>query len=125
MSFAAVICCMDGRVQLPVIEYLKRRFGVDFIDNITDAGPVGILARETGSDSSKRMFRLVDISIQNHASTQLAIVAHNDCAGNPVEDDAQLHQLVHCHSILNQRYPGLEVIALWLDSTFEVHEIHE
>lgn len=120
-----MICCMDGRVQLPVIEYLKDRFGVAFIDNITDAGPAGILARAAGSESGKLIFHLVDLSIQNHATTQLAIVAHNDCAGNPVADDEQLHQLEQCRLILTQRYPELEVVVLWLDGSFEVHEIAE
>jgi carbonic anhydrase len=123
MSFAAMICCMDGRVQLPVMEYLKQRFGADYIDNITNAGPVGILAREPGSESGKLIFRLVDISIQKHASTQVAIVAHHDCAGNPIPDGEQQRQLEQCRSLLIKRYPGLEIIVLWVDDTFKVLEL--
>lgn len=122
MLFAVMICCMDGRVQLPVIEYLKTRFGVDYLDNITDAGPVGILAREPGSESGKLIFHLVDVSIQNHASKQVAIIAHHDCAGNPIPDDEQQSQLEQCRAMLIERYPGLEVITLWLDDTLKVHE---
>jgi len=34
MSYCTVINCMDGRVQLPVIKYLKERFDVDYVDSI-------------------------------------------------------------------------------------------
>ena len=44
MSFCTVISCIDGRVQLPVITYLQNRFGVKFVDNVTEAGPVGVLS---------------------------------------------------------------------------------
>jgi hypothetical protein len=47
MTFCTVVNCIDGRVQLPVIEFLKNRFGVDFVDCITEAAPVRILAGET------------------------------------------------------------------------------
>ncbi|MGI9568583.1 MAG: carbonic anhydrase, partial [Desulfobulbia bacterium] len=34
MRFCSVISCMDGRVQLPVIRYLQKRFNVDYVDSI-------------------------------------------------------------------------------------------
>ncbi len=33
-----------GRLQLPVIQYLTRWFQVDFVDIVSDTGPVGVLA---------------------------------------------------------------------------------
>ena len=44
MTFFTVINCMDGRVQLPVINYLKQKFNVEFIDTITEVGPNKIIA---------------------------------------------------------------------------------
>ncbi|HOP76783.1 MAG TPA: hypothetical protein PLD05_04790 [Thermogutta sp.] len=44
MSFATVVNCMDGRTQGPVISYLKERFGVDYVDNSTEAGPDGLFS---------------------------------------------------------------------------------
>ncbi len=43
-KFATLINCMDGRVQLPVSRWIKKNFGVDFVDTITEPGPNGILA---------------------------------------------------------------------------------
>ena len=46
-KFATVINCMDGRVQEPVIAYLKQRLGVAYVDSITLAGPIKTLAERT------------------------------------------------------------------------------
>jgi len=49
MRFCTVINCIDGRIQLPVIEYLKIRFNVEYVDTITEAGPNLILSENTVS----------------------------------------------------------------------------
>ena len=43
MKFATAVNCMEGRTQLPVIAYLKKKFEVDYVDMVTEAGPVKIL----------------------------------------------------------------------------------
>ena len=43
-KFATAINCMDGRAQEPVIEYMKKSYGVDYVDMITEPGPNRILA---------------------------------------------------------------------------------
>ena len=45
MSFGTVIDCMEGRVQTPVNNYLSGRFGVNYVDVISAAGPAGCLQR--------------------------------------------------------------------------------
>ncbi len=40
-TFATAINCMDGRVQLPVIAYLKSKYVVDYVDAITEPGRTG------------------------------------------------------------------------------------
>lgn len=35
MSFYTVINCMDGRTQLSENEFLRNKFGVDYVDTIT------------------------------------------------------------------------------------------
>jgi hypothetical protein len=37
MSFCTAINCMDGRVQLPTITFLKKHFGIEHVDCITEA----------------------------------------------------------------------------------------
>lgn len=35
MKFATAINCIDGRTQLPVIEWARKKYGVDYVDMIT------------------------------------------------------------------------------------------
>ena len=47
MKFCSAIDCMDGRVQLPVINYWKERLKVSSVDSITEPGPNLILAKQS------------------------------------------------------------------------------
>ena len=123
MSFCTVINCIDGRVQLPVIAYLQSRFGVAYVDVVTEAGPVGVLSQRSESYDAKSIYRRVEVSKLAHLSQVIAVAAHHDCAGNPVSDSEQKQQLRSCLEILSQRYPRLEVVGLWLDQNWTVHEI--
>jgi hypothetical protein len=116
---------MDGRIQLPVIEYLQDRFKAAYIDNITSAGPVGVISTSPDSEDVRSMIRMIDISISVHGSERLAIVAHHDCAGNPIPDDDQKQQLEICLEMLSERFPTKEIIALWLDESFQIKEYPE
>ena len=123
MSFYTAINCIDGRVQLPVINYLKARFKADYIDSITEPGAVLYLAKKTDSEQTRSIFRRTDISINNHRSTGIAIIAHHDCAGNPVEDQIQISQLTTAANFLAENYPNAAIIGLWVDSDSLVSEI--
>ena len=122
MSFSTVINCIDGRVQLPVTAYLQNRLGVDYIDVVTEAGPVGLLSQRPDSGDANSIFRRVEVSIEAHSSQEVVIVAHHDCAGNPVTDFEQRQQLKVCLEILAKRYPPMELLGLWLDQNWTVHE---
>jgi len=124
-TFCTVISCMDGRIQLPVNAYLQRHFGTPFVDTVTEAGPVGLLAHHPDSPLVESIFKRVEISLQAHASQGLAVAAHYDCAGNPVPDEVQRQQLLAVQAHLAQRYPEVEVIALWVGADWQVHPIHQ
>jgi hypothetical protein len=113
---------MDGRVQMPVINHLQNRYGVDYVDVVTEAGPVGLLSQRPESRDARSVFRRVDVSIEAHSSKQIAIVAHYDCAGNPVPDSEQKQQIYSCLEILAKRYPQMELLGLWLDQDWRIHE---
>jgi carbonic anhydrase len=123
MSFCTVVNCMDGRVQLPVFTYLQKRFDARFVDTVTEAGPVQYLSARPDSNAARSMFRRIDVSIETHGSTRIAVAAHHDCAGNPVADAAQKRQLAAAASTLARRYPRCEVIGLWVDADWAIEEI--
>ena len=97
--FAAAINCMDGRTIVPASNWIKHRFGVDYVDMITEPGMIGkFAAGEPRLVSSVR--RMLEISTGAHASRMVVFVAHYDCVGNPVPREKQLEQLRQSIAIL-------------------------
>lgn len=65
MDFCTVINCMDGRVQLPVIEHLQKRFNAKYVDSITEPGPNLILSEQNNPILVKHILDRLKISIEN------------------------------------------------------------
>ncbi|MGD8395362.1 MAG: hypothetical protein PVF43_07790 [Candidatus Eiseniibacteriota bacterium] len=123
MSFCTVINCMDGRTQLPVNRFLQERFGAEYVDTVTEAGPVRWLAEEQHSDTVASIIARVRVSTDKHGSNGVALVTHYDCAGNPLPRDDQMGQLERALALLRQEFPRVPVIGLWVDDRWAVHEI--
>ena len=92
MSFCTVINCMDGRTQIPVNNYMIGLLDVDYVDTITEPGPVKILSELQDSDLARSILSRVDISTNKHGSKCIALIAHHDCAGNPLAEEQQKEQ---------------------------------
>ena len=120
MSFCTVINCMDGRTQLPVNEFLRKEFDVEYVDTITEPGPVRILAEDQSSFLADSILNRIDVSINKHKSIAIAVVTHYDCAGNPVDKEKQFEQLKLAIKFLKEKYPKTELLGLWVDSAWEV-----
>jgi len=125
MSFCTAINCMDGRTQLPVSEFLRDKLGVAYVDTITEAGPVKILAEQPDSDAARSILCRVDISVKKHGSKCVGIVAHHDCAGNPVDERTQKGQLDLAVRFIAAHYPAVRVRGLWVDSEWTVTQVCE
>jgi carbonic anhydrase len=123
MKFCTALNCIDGRAQLPVILYLQNRFQVDYVDMITEPGMNRLLGRNADPELVERLLEKVDISLQKHNSVGIAVAGHHDCAGNPVTAEEQQEDIRQALSVLRECYAHLEVIGLWLDDRFTVHEL--
>lgn len=121
-TFAGAINCMDGRTQEPVIRYLKEKLGVDYVDAITEPGPIKLLAENTDPRVESIKTRC-DISLHTHHSVALAVVAHYDCAGNPVDKATQMVQLAKSIQLLRSWYPDTTFYGLWVDDKWTVTEV--
>ena len=114
---------MDGRVQEPVCAWMRNRFGVDYVDTITEAGPVKILAENADDTAVQSIRRRVDISVGKHGSRVVALVAHHDCAGNPVDKEQQMQQLtLGIDTIVDWGF-HVDVLGLWVDEDWRVHPV--
>jgi carbonic anhydrase len=124
-SFCTAVNCVDGRVQLPVIEYLKKRLDVNYIDTVTEAGPNAILAAGADRSAVESIERRVRISVEHHRSVGIAVVGHHDCAGNPAGAERQREHTIAAVRYLRGQFPGVPVIGLWVNEAWEVSEISE
>ena len=92
-KFAAAINCIDGRVQKPIIEFAIKRFGVDYVDIITEPGPDKVLSENKSMDIIESIKRRVLLSIERNSSKNIIIAGHHDCKANPVEEKVHYRQI--------------------------------
>jgi hypothetical protein len=121
--FATAINCMDGRVQVPANEWLRKKFKVDYIDTITEPGPNKILAENKDSVAIDSIKRRVAISINKHGSKYIAVLGHYDCAGNQVDKKSQLAHIRLAVKTVNSWGFPVEAIGLWVDENWQVSEV--
>lgn len=125
MTFYTALSCLDGRIQLPVITHLQQACGVDYVDIITAPGPVRFFATQDHISARASMIEYAEVSLNSHNSQGLALVAHFDCAGNPLGRDVQVKQLVNGIAELSKSFPGVEIRALWVNADWAVEEIQK
>ncbi len=122
-TFCTVINCMDGRVQLPVNKFLKTYFKAEFVDTITEPGPILILSKQTNKKLINSILRRTKISILSHKSKGIAVVGHYDCSGNPSKKKEQIVQIKKAIKFLKKRFSEKEIIGLWVNKRWEVTKI--
>jgi len=122
-KFATVINCMDGRVQDPVNTWMKAKTGATYIDVITEAGPDRVMSLT--ATASRLILSRILVSRDQHQSKQLALVAHNDCAGNPVSKADHLKHLTQAGKIISTWDLGMDLMMLWVNEDWEVELVDE
>ena len=118
--FATAINCIDGRVQRPVIDYIKKNFNVDYVDMITEPGPNKILADNSDPLLIESIRKRVEVSVLKHYSKLVVITGHYDCAGNPAGEKEQKRQLSAAVELIEKWDLSIEtIVGLWIDEKFE------
>jgi carbonic anhydrase len=85
-DFFTTVGCMDGRAQEVVSSYGKERFGARFADTITEAGMDGLFL-ENAKSAEKLIKDKILVSVEKHRSKGILVHGHEDCAGNPVDEE--------------------------------------
>ncbi len=114
---------MDGRVQEPVINYLKKKYKTNYVDMITEPGPNKILAEGSDDKLIESIFSRIEISVKKHGSKHIAIIGHFDCAGNPANEEEQWLHTFEAVKTVKERFNNPEVIGLWVNKNWDVTEI--
>jgi hypothetical protein len=123
-KFGTAINCMDGRVQEPVINWMKVRYGLDYVDMITEPGPIKLVA-DQDPVAMESILKRLSISINKHHSGIVAVVGHHDCAGNPVPRDAQVEHIKKSIEVLQPVLRDVKIIGLYVSDTWLVSLVAE
>ena len=121
-KFGTAINCMDGRTQDPVSKWMKTKYGLDYVDTITEPGPDKIIADGIQPNLDSIKTRLL-ISVEKHGSKVVAIVAHDECAGNPVSKEEHLAHVKKSAEVVRAWGLGLEVVTVWVNNKWELEEV--
>lgn len=122
-TFASAVNCMDGRVQEPVIQFLKSNYQVDFVDMITESGPDRIMAEETEKLKVNAIRQRLDFSLKNHGSRVILVAGHADCAGNPVDRDTHIAQILNASATIRKWFPDAEIVPVWIGDDWKVEPL--
>ncbi|MFB3881827.1 MAG: carbonic anhydrase [Armatimonadota bacterium] len=120
--FGTVITCIDGRVQEPVAEWLRRRHYLDYVDTITTPGADRALV-EGAAGLVEHLRASALMSVKQHGSIILAVVGHHDCTGNPVTRDQHIAQIAKAMQVARSWKLAAPVIGLFLGESGQVEEV--
>ena len=119
-KFATSVSCMDGRIQIPLTNWIKESFSVDYVDTITEPGIDKQVADNTDLESIKTK---VGISINKHESELIVVSGHYDCAGNPVSNEEHITQIKKGIEVISSWNLGVKVVGVWVDDTWKINTV--
>ena len=122
-KFGTAINCMDGRTQLPVINWMKGKYALDFVDMITEPGPDKMLTQGSPAQVESIKSRVL-ISVNAHGSETIVMIGHHDCAGNPVSKEEHIRQVKECVKVLQSwKLPVKNILGVWINDNWTIEII--
>jgi hypothetical protein len=106
-----------------VINYLKEKFKIEYIDSITEVGPNLVLAEKKDADLIDYLLKKIQISLKKHNSMGIAVVGHHECVGNPAGREEQIIHIQKSIEFLKQRYEDVKILGLWVDENWQVQPL--
>lgn len=120
------LVCIDGRVQMPVIHYMKARFALDYVDIISEPGINRLVAEGANDSFLDWIVRKIRITLDRHGSNHIAVVGHFDCGANPAPE---LEQAIHTRQAIDRLRPFMpdyvQFCALWVNARRGISEIRD
>lgn len=113
-KFATAITCIDGRVQQPIVDWMKLHTNVEYVDLITEPGPDKAL-NDGPVHVIEEIVRKVSFSILHHSSNVVAVTGHYDCAANDADKEEHIEQILDGIRVLLSYQINARVLGLWLN----------
>ncbi len=122
--FVTVLNCIDGRVQFPVLKWMKDSLQADYVDSVTEPGADKVLSEGTLAEI-ERIKSKVLISTSGHHSKTVALVGHYDCAANPGPQEMHTRQINKGIDVIKNWGLGVRVLGLWVGENWDVECIYD
>lgn len=114
---------MDGRVQIPVIHWIKQQFKVEYVDMITEPGMDGLVADQ--QYSLEKLIQKIKISLEKNKASLICVAGHHDCKGNPGSESAHREQILLSVERLKKEFLNTEIIGIWINEKWQGERISE
>ncbi|MBE9518896.1 MAG: hypothetical protein IMY68_10015 [Bacteroidetes bacterium] len=123
MKFGTLVNCTDGRVQYPVMDYLKKKYDFDFFDAANEAGPLRTLTKNSDKCRLITLKEQIRTSLEEHNSKFIALVGHHDCTDNPGDRAFQENQMDKALDYLQRSFgTSIRYVGLYVNEQWEVEE---
>ncbi len=99
---------------MPVIDWLKLGFNVQYVDLITEPGADQVLLNGTSSQIYSVKEKIY-LSLDRHQSEILAVVGHFDCLGNPVSKEKHFKQIKETVDLIESWGFWVRIVGLWVN----------
>jgi carbonic anhydrase len=119
-KFATSISCMDGRIQIPLNDWVRKNYSVDYVDTITEPGVEKKLTQNIDVEQIKSK---AEISIFKHKYGLIIVSGHHDCAGNPVSKEDHISQIKESIEIIKSWNFPVRVLGVWVNDQWEVDPV--
>ena len=119
-KFGTTIICIDGRIQLPIQNWLKENPGIDYVDTMTEHGVVKLFSKP---DDTEQIKSKVPLSIKEDGSEIILVPGHHDCEGNPIPKNEQIAQIKNAVSTIKSWKFPVSVIGAWVDEQLQVESV--
>ncbi len=119
-KFGTSISCMDGRIQIPINNWIKKNYSIDYVDTITEPGVEKKISESINIDQIKSK---AEISIFKHNSGLVVVSGHHDCAGNPVSKEEHVEQIKNSINIIKSWNFPIDVLGVWVNDQWEIEQV--
>jgi hypothetical protein len=112
--FATAINCIDGRAQIPALDWIKLHCNVHFVDLITEPGADKVLTQGP-AETIETLRKKAQFSFQVRQSGLIAVAAHHDCLAHPVSKQEHWDDIEESVRVICSWGWSARVLGLWVN----------
>ncbi|OGK37473.1 hypothetical protein A3F03_02715 [Candidatus Roizmanbacteria bacterium RIFCSPHIGHO2_12_FULL_41_11] len=126
-TFFTSVGCMDGRSECAVARWGRKKFNVEYTDAITEAGLVGLLAKDhLDKYLIDSLENKIKISLEIHKSKNIVVSGHEDCAGHAVDEKQHKEDVLKTAELIRLMFPKIPVLPVYakkINDSWTVEEL--